>query len=481
MGWISLRALVKSIATLMLVAAIIGLGILGCGSRGSGASSNGSNPTPSNGSNPAPEIANLNQSCAPAGAQGFTLVVFGSNFSSSSVVRWNGSDRPTGAFASGAPELLSAQIPASDLAAPGEAFITVFTPPPGAGSSNSEPFLITPGGVNPQSVTLDPSGRFVYVANYGCSLQNPGNVSMYTTNSNGTLASIAGPVTADFGSRAVVVHPSGKFAYVANDAFGFAGCGPGSVSMYAINATTGGLTSMGTIDAGCGADSIATAPSGKYAYVANACEGDVSMYSIDTTTGALTSLGPIAAGGATSVTVDPTGKFVYVAGSGVSIFSVSATGPLTSVGVVAAGAGPTSVAIDPTGKFAYVANLRSNDVSMYSIDTTMGNLTSMGSISAGTGPISVTVDPTGKFVYVANSFSKNVSMFTINATTGVLTSIGTVAAGSYPTSIAVHPSGQFAYVTDGISVLGNPGSNNVSIYSIDATTGVLTLMGTTGT
>ena len=84
------------------------------------------------------------------------------------------------------------------------------------------------------------------------------------------------------------------------------------------------------------------------------------------------------------------------------------------------------------------------------------------------------MDPTGKFAYVANSGSNDVSMYTINAATGVLSSIGAIAAGLSPSSIAIHPSGKFAYVT-------NSGSNNVSMYSIDAATGALVLMGTTGT
>jgi YVTN family beta-propeller protein len=48
-----------------------------------------------------------------------------------------------------------------------------------------------------------------------------------------------------------------------------------------------------------------------------------------------------------------------------------------------------------------------------------------------------------------------------------------LAAGQFPTSVAVHPSGKFVYVT-------NFGSNTVSMYSIDATTGALTLIGTVG-
>jgi YVTN family beta-propeller protein len=84
------------------------------------------------------------------------------------------------------------------------------------------------------------------------------------------------------------------------------------------------------------------------------------------------------------------------------------------------------------------------------------------------------VDSAGKFAYVTNFESNDVSMYTIDATTGALTPIGTIAAGQSPTSIAIHPSGKFAYVT-------NSASNDVSIYSVDAATGALTLIGTIGT
>jgi 6-phosphogluconolactonase len=75
---------------------------------------------------------------------------------------------------------------------------------------------------------------------------------------------------------------------------------------------------------------------------------------------------------------------------------------------------------------------------------------------------------------VTNSGSNDVSMYTINGTTGTLTSIGTIPAGMSPSSIAIGPPGKFAYVA-------NSGSNSVSMYSIDAATGALTLIGTIGT
>jgi hypothetical protein len=73
------------------------------------------------------------------------------------------------------------------------------------------------------------------------------------------------------------------------------------------------------------------------------------------------------------------------------------------------------------------------------------------------------------FAYVANSNGNNVSGYTINPTTGVLTPIAgsPFAAGFDPESVAVDPSGKFAYVA-------NNDDNNVSGYTINPTTGVLT-------
>jgi len=82
------------------------------------------------------------------------------------------------------------------------------------------------------------------------------------------------------------VDPTGKFAYVPNS-------GSNDVSMYTINATTGALTSIGTMAAGSTPTSIAIHPSGKFAYVTNSASNDVSMYSIDAATGVLTLMGTI--------------------------------------------------------------------------------------------------------------------------------------------------------------------------------------------
>ena len=460
-----------------------------------GSTSNAINFTVTGSASTVPTISFLSPSCVPAGEQFVDsvdnqLTVVGQNFLPGSVVRWNGSDRPT-AFDENV--VLTAQISASDIAAAGTAAVTVFNPGPGGGTSNTSTFTITTGAVDPQSITVDPAGKFAYVASAGCSAQ--GYVSMYTINpTTGALASIGPPVPSnDESTDSVTVDPSGKFAYVASSGnvwdIDF-----GSVLTYAINPATGALTSTGAIG-GTGINgtpeffnSVALDPSGKFAYAADGgafpyggsgSSSSVSMYSINSTTGDLTSIGIIDAGTSPdAVAVDPAGKFAYVTNFGsndVSMYTIDATtGTLISIGTIATGTDPVSMAVDPAGKFAYVTNSSSNDVSMYTINATTGALTSVGTIAAGTNPVPVVVDPSGKFAYVANFNSNDVSMYTINATTGALTPIGTIAAGMSPTSIAVHPSGKFAYVT-------NAASNEVSMYSIDAATGALTLIGTIGT
>jgi 6-phosphogluconolactonase (cycloisomerase 2 family) len=97
------------------------------------------------------------------------------------------------------------------------------------------------------------------------------------------------------------------------------------------------------------------------------------------------------------------------------------------------------VTVDPSGRFAYVANEVSDDISGYRIDASSGVLTPLpGSpFAAGSLPISVTVEPSGRFAYVANANSNTISGYTIDASTGVLTPLpgSPFAAGSGPTAV----------------------------------------------
>ena len=78
----------------------------------------------------------------------------------------------------------------------------------------------------------------------------------------------------------------------------------------------------------------------------------------------------------------------------VTTFSIDpTTGALAQVGTaVLAGDGPRSVTVDPSGRFAYVANLNSDNVTTFSINPTSGALAELGTaVLAGDGPTSIVI------------------------------------------------------------------------------------------
>jgi YD repeat-containing protein len=132
--------------------------------------------------NPSPTLSSLSPSTAVAGGAAFTLTVTGSNFVGSSVVRWNGTDRTT---TFGSATQLQAAISASDIATQGTASVTVFTPAPGGGTSNSGAFTIYGAPVaGAVSYTYDRLGRLSAV------IANDGNAAIYTYDAVGNLLSI---------------------------------------------------------------------------------------------------------------------------------------------------------------------------------------------------------------------------------------------------------------------------------------------------
>jgi hypothetical protein len=66
-------------------------------------------------------------------------------------------------------------------------------------------------------------------------------------------------------------------------------------------------------------------------------------------------------------------------------------------------------------------------------------LTAPGPYATGTNPFAIAIDPTGQFAYVANEGSNNVSAYTIDSTTGALSPMAgsPFAAGTGPSSVAI--------------------------------------------
>ena len=102
------------------------------GGCGGGSSSGGSNTQPP--PNPAPSVSSISPASTTAGGSAFTLTVNGSNFISSSTVKWNGNNRTT-TYVSGTQ--LTAAITAADIATAGTTNVTVVNPAPGGGTSSA--------------------------------------------------------------------------------------------------------------------------------------------------------------------------------------------------------------------------------------------------------------------------------------------------------------------------------------------------------
>jgi 6-phosphogluconolactonase (cycloisomerase 2 family) len=346
------------------------------------------------------------------------------------------------------------------------------------------PFAIAPGASCAPlpcglSLTMDPFGRFVYVANNG-STNVSGNVTAYAVNATtGALTPVPGSPFAT-GGAPFIVDPSGQFVYVRTF---------NSVSAYQLNATTGALTPVpgSPFATGTAPSDLTVDPSGQFVYVPNISSNDVSAYRLDPTTGALTPVpgSPFAtAAFPRSITVDPSWQFVYVlsdtvigdTSTNISAYTLDAmTGALTPVAGSPFAAGTTrfGLKVDPAGRFVYVPNDGSNNISAYTIDPTTGVLIPVAGspFAAGTEPFVLTVEPSGKFVYVVNFISDNISAYTLDATTGALTPVAGspfASGGAAPSGVTADPSGQFLYVPN-----QNIFSNNVSAFMLNATTGAL--------
>jgi len=272
----------------------------------------------------------------------------------------------------------------------------------------------------PAGIAVDPSNRFVYVANEG-----DDRIYEFRVRSlDGALIPIkGGSIGGQHGSRPlqVVVGPHGDFAYVTNA--GSKGV-DGSISEYAID--RGALKPLGIFR---GAElrqplGIAIAPSGKYVYVSDHEAGTILAFEVEPS-GALKPLGGtpslgVKTGSPQMVTVSPVDGFVYavdgpqgVAGA----FKIAVDGRLEfqnayRVGVATAEPYGIAVATSGAGQFAYTGNRAIDTVSYFAMKH--GVLTLVGQSPTGLGgPTGMTVDPTGHFLYVVNRDAATVAQFAI--------------------------------------------------------------------
>jgi len=340
---------------------------------------------------------------------------------------------------------------------------------------------------------ISPVPSYAYTAN-----ENSNDISGYAVdNTSGALSGVVGsPFLGPSGPRDSVVELLGKFLYVSNG-------GTNGVSAFAIDSATGTLVTISgsPFAGGSGPRGIALHPSGKFLYTANRSSNDVSGYAIDTDSGALTPVpgSPFAIPpegdsqpGPQQLTVDPTGRFLYVSDhltGDISGFTINAsTGALTMISGspftdqpdnLGPGIQPYALVVAPSGAFLYVSNHSRSTLSVFGVDAVTGALKAISGSpfsipppsECSAQPFGLALGPGGQFLYVADNGCGAITVFSLNSMTGAPTETQNspffIRAGdcnALPLDDTVDFTGRFLYVA-------NQGCGSISGYSLNPTTG----------
>jgi 6-phosphogluconolactonase len=140
------------------------------------------------------------------------------------------------------------------------------------------------------------------------------------------------------------------------------------------------------------------------------------------------------------------------------------------------GSGPRHFTFHPNGKFAYCIEELSGTVSAYSYDNgqldTIQKIFSYSRQQDGYASADIHVSPDGLFLYASNREDENtISIFSIDQTTGRLTLAGhQYTSGFQPRNFVIDPTGKFLLVA-------NVSSGNVVVFKRNLTTGLLSKTG----
>jgi 6-phosphogluconolactonase len=252
-------------------------------------------------------------------------------------------------------------------------------------------------------VSVDKTGRFVFVANYG-----GGSCGVLPIRDDGSLgemvsfqqfAGTGGTPEKPIPPRghSINIDPSNRVA-IACDA------GTDKVMIYKFDAATGKLNPADPPFVSPGPTAAprhsAFHPNGKFAYDINEHTCSVTAYAFDADKSTLTAL--------QTISTLPEGHEVQI------------------------GYSTAEVVVHPSGKFLYGSNRGHNTIVTFAIDEATGKLTLVGHQGEGVNiPRNFNIDPTGNYALVANQNGDSVIVFAIDPKTGALTkTLSSIAIGS---------------------------------------------------
>jgi 6-phosphogluconolactonase len=262
-------------------------------------------------------------------------------------------------------------------------------------------------GAHPAHLSVDPTGRWVLVANY----------------TGGTIGSL--PIQADgsLGEAADVVHHTGSGPNGARQAgphphmitsdpnAGFvlvADLGVDRVLAYRLNPTSGRLTresdAGGRLAPGAGPRHLVFGSNGRQVYVIDELDCTLVTFDYDGATGRMTPVQTL-----TTLPAD---------------FSRSDATTTAAIG------------IHPSGRFVYGSNRGHDSIAVFGVDPSNGRLTLIDHTpSGGRTPRDFNIDPTGTFLLAANQASDTITTFRIDQQRGALQPTGQVTSVPRPVRV----------------------------------------------
>ena len=253
-------------------------------------------------------------------------------------------------------------------------------------------------GSDPCHVSIDRHRKCALVANY-----SSGTVAVLPIAADGRLLAATTVIQDRDASgvnpgrqegphaHSINIDPSGRFVTVAD-----LGCD--RLFVYKFDAKRGTLTpndpALVKTEPGAGPRHVAFAPDSRHAYAINEMASTIVTYAYDARRGAFSErqrISTLPAGWkgqntTAEVCVHPSGKFVYGTNRGhdsIAAFAVDpGNGTLHEIGLFSAnGKTPRGMGIDPTGTFLLTANQDSDNLSVFRVSPADGRLASVGGIS----------------------------------------------------------------------------------------------------
>jgi 6-phosphogluconolactonase len=256
-------------------------------------------------------------------------------------------------------------------------------------------------GAGPAYVSLDATGKYVFVANYG-----GGSLAVFPVLSGGSLgeATFTHRDEGNVAGQKAASGPPGSFAISGHDKphAHMIGVDPGNrfvlqtdlgqdrLYVYSFDQQTGKLapaaTPFASLPSGDGPRHFAFHPNGRWLYSIQEEASTVVFFHFDPATGSMAAQqtlstlpdGFAGTSFASGIRVSPDGRTLYAANrlhNTIAVFSIGSHGKLKWVGEAPTlGDYPPQFNIDPSGNFLYVCNQRSDQITSFRIDKRTGLL-----------------------------------------------------------------------------------------------------------